>query len=140
MTAATIQAIFRTSPFFTAGEDVYAEVPVGSSLLDIVGPDASYSASATINGYRVPREYWGHVFPKAESLVRLTNYPQGGGNGSKLLRMVALIVVAYLSYGVGTGAIGGLTGGYATAAGAAIGIAGSMLVTPLVGQAREVAA
>jgi len=71
------------------------------------------------------------IRPKAGTFIHVINYPRGGG-GNKWLRTIALVVVAYLSYGVGSGAIGGLSGGYAAAGAAAVGIIGNIAINSLI--------
>lgn len=119
----TFQVVLKPHPFHH--ETVTADVPAGSSIADALG-QASHSAEVTLDGHHVPREMWGKIRPKAGHHLHVANYPQGGGNGSKWIRAVAMVVIAYFSYGVGSGAIGGLSGGYAAAAGAAISVVGTM--------------
>src|SRR5690242_14132668 len=91
-------------------ERVFAHVPAGQTLAEMIGPGASHSLSVQIGGHEIPRELWGNVRPKPGQAIHATRYPQGSGNGSKWIRTIALIVVAYFSSGVASGAIGGLSG------------------------------
>ena len=80
------------------------------------------------NGCRVPDELWDRLIPRDGDQVIVRARAEGGGGGSKVLRTVALIAVAVVSYGVGV-AVGGA---YGAAAAAAISIGGSMVVTSLI--------
>lgn len=80
---------------------------------------------------------WDKTKLEPGAIVGLALIPEGGnGNstGKTVLRLVALIVITYLSWGVGTQgwlAGYGISGGYAAAAAAVIQVGGTMLVNSL---------
>jgi hypothetical protein len=80
------------------------------------------------NGRDVPVDLWRNLIPRQGDQIIIRSWPEGGGDGSKILRTVALVVVAIVSYGVGV-AVGGA---YGAAAAAAISIGGSLLVNALI--------
>lgn len=121
--------VAKPQPF---GESVFAHVQAGQTLAQMLGKGVSGTCRVTIGGEPVPQALWAHVRPKAGQVIHVVRFPEGGGGGNKWLRTVALVVVAYLSYGVGSGTLGGLTGGYAAAAGAAVGIIGNIAVNSLI--------
>lgn len=131
-----IIVIARPHPFDS--ETLCATFPAGRTLAGMLGA-ASISCEASIGGEVVPRALWAKVKPKPGQFVHVRNFPQGG-SGSKWLRAVLMIVVVIASiYTAGAvGAAYGATAG--SLAGAAVSIVGSMLVTPMVGGAREIAA
>lgn len=120
---------------------VFAQVPAGQTLAEMIGPDASHSLAIEIGGHEVPRELWAHTRPKPGQTIHAINYPQGGGNGSKWIRTIAIAVISYYTFGAGgAGAANGGWLGVSAATYSVIGAIAIMAVTPMVGQAREVAA
>lgn len=117
---------------FDAGSTAFAQVQAGQTLAQMLGDTASLACEVTIGGQIVPRAIWSNVRPKAGQTIHVTIWPQGGGNGSKWLRAIAMVVVAYLSYGASTGWGVAAFGSYAGVAGAAIGIIGMMAVNALI--------
>lgn len=84
------------------------------------------------NGRDVPVDLWRHLIPREGDQIIIRSWPEGGGGGNKILRTVALVVVAIVSYGVGAyvGASYGAAAG--AAASAAVSIGGSLLVNALI--------
>ena len=117
---------------FDAASTAFAQVQAGQTLAQMLGDSASLACDVTIGGHIVPRAIWANVRPKAGQTIHVTVWPQGGGNGSKWLRAIAMVVVAYLSYGASTGWGVAAFGSYAGIAGAAIGIIGMMAVNALI--------
>ena len=121
---------------------IFARVPAGQTLAEMVGAGASYSLGIAIDGHEVPCELWAHTRPKAGRTIHVTSYPQGG-NGGKYLRMAAMIALMYFSAGWSstlTGEFGVFAGASPTLVQAGIMMAGSLALTPMIGQAREIAA
>jgi predicted phage tail protein len=89
----------------------------------------------TINGWRVGREVWKTCRPKPGTTIHIqaeVRGGNGGGSGGKVLRTVAFIVLAYLSYGTSTYLTGAGYGAAAAAAGsAAVMVAGSLAINAL---------
>ncbi|ARP88622.1 hypothetical protein CAL13_08910 [Bordetella genomosp. 9] len=93
------------------------------------------------NGYRVPDDLWDRLIPRRGDQIIIRARAQGGGGGNKVLRTVALVVVAIASAGAASAAstaalsAGASTAG-ATAVGAAVSaavmIGGSILVNALI--------
>jgi len=127
--AASFPVVSKPHPF---AETVFAQFPHGMSIAEAMGDAASTTAEVTVGGISVPRAYWDKVKPRVGVPVEITLYPQGG-NAGKAIRIVAMVAVAYLSYGVASGALGAsFFGSYAGVAGAAIGIVGSMAINALI--------
>jgi hypothetical protein len=99
----------------------------GQTLTEMFGDGASHSLVASIGGHIVPREMWNKVRPRAGQTIHAVNYPQGG-NGGKALRLVAMVVVAYLSYGTSLYVQGTSYAAYAGVAGLAVSVIGTMAV------------
>jgi predicted phage tail protein len=88
----------------------------------------------TINGWRVGREVWKTCRPKPGTTIHIQAEVRsgGGGGGGKVLRTVAFIILAYLSYGTSTYLqAAGYSVGAATAASAAVMVAGSLAINAL---------
>ncbi|MYZ41431.1 host specificity factor TipJ family phage tail protein [Schauerella aestuarii] len=95
------------------------------------------------NGQLVPEALWLRLIPRSGDLVTIRARMHGSGGSSKVLRSVALIALAAVSYGVASGAIGagaiasastatGISAGTLGAAAAAtITIGGSLIVSAL---------
>lgn len=134
MSATAFQVIAKPHPFQKALPPMSFDA--GVSILDIVGACASRSLRVELDGREVPRHAWGAVKPKAGHVLHATMFPQGGGDGRKWIRIVALVVISILSYGAASGAAWAGTAGWSAgaqiAAGAAISIVGSLAVTPLI--------
>lgn len=80
-----------------ASDTVYAEAAAGQTIAELLGPGASHTLKVVQGGMEVPRALWPRVKPKAGQRLEITAYPQGGGSGNKLLKLVVLVVaVAYL--------------------------------------------
>lgn len=78
---------------------------------------------------------WSLVKPKRGHTVHVTLYPQGNGNGSKWIRLVALVVLTYFTYGYGASYAGafGITSSAGIAAfQAGMLVIGSMAINALV--------
>lgn len=103
----------------------------------MLGPNVSITAEVSIGGHIVPRQLWSQVRPKAGQMIHVAILPQGGGNGAKWIRIVALVVISVLTYGAGAGwfAAGGyFAAGSASAAALAAGISivGTLAINALV--------
>jgi hypothetical protein len=87
----------------------------------------------TINGWRVGREVWKTCRPKPGTTIHIqAEVRGGGGSGGKVLRTVAFIILAYLSYGTSTAMTSaGYSAAAATAASAAVMVAGSLAINAL---------
>jgi len=123
-------------------ERMFAHVPAGRTLAEMIGSDASHSLSIEVGGREVPRELWAHTRPKPGQTIHATNFPQGG-QARKWVRTIIIAVISYYTFGAGgAGAAGGGWLGAGTSAFTyyAIGAIAIMAVTPMVGQAREVTA
>jgi len=132
--------VARPHPFDS--DTAFARVPAGQTLAQMLGPNASHSLSVAIGGYNVPSALWAMTRPKAGQTIHVTTFPQGG-NAGKLVRMVAMIALMYFSAGWAatmTGEYGVLAGASASFVQAGIMLVGSLAITPMVGQAREIAA
>ncbi|HWG11135.1 MAG TPA: hypothetical protein VN693_06515 [Rhodanobacteraceae bacterium] len=136
-----VTVIARPHPF--GSETLCAFFPAGRTLAEILGA-ATYSCEARIGGKVVPRALWAKVKPKPGQFVHVRNFPQGG-NGGKWLRLVLMVALIVVTYGVGayaglaSGAAGAF-GGSAAVWGAAFMMVGTLAITPMVGAAREIAA
>lgn len=124
-------------------ERVFTHAPAGQTIAEMIGPDASHSLSIEVGGHNVPRELWGKVKPKPGQTIHATSYPQGG-NGGKWARAALTVLVMYYApylsgymqgYAWGTAATG-LAGAVMTAG---IMLVGQLAITPMIGNAREVA-
>jgi len=131
--------VARPHPFDT--DTAFARVPAGQTLAQMLGPNASHSLSVAIGGYNVPSALWAMTRPKAGQTIHVTNYPQGG-SGGKWARLVLTVVLMYFTYGASGWAASASTafGGSAAMWGAAIMLVGTLAITPMIGQAREIAA
>jgi hypothetical protein len=139
MTACTLVAC--PNPMQPA-ERVFATVPAGQTLAEMIGSNASHSLSVEVGGRQVPRELWAHTRPKAGQTIHATNYPQGG-EGGKWVRSVAMIAIAVFAWYAApylTGEFGVLAGANTAVVAAGIAMVGQLAITPMIGQAREVAA
>lgn len=118
----------------TVQEIVLLSLPQGIALADV-------GAVVTINGEAVPRQCWKAVRPKLGTVVNVRIVPQGGGGKKNplvsILSIAVLIAAPYMGAALagsmyGTMGITGATIGFATtAATAAIGVVGSMLISAL---------
>jgi hypothetical protein len=121
---------------------MFARIPAGQTLAEMIGADASHSLAVKIDGNEIPRELWGKVRPKAGRTVHVTGYPQGGGNGSKWIRIIAMAVLTYFTAGYGATWATGLASSTGISTGviyAAAFVVGNLAITPMIGQAREIA-
>lgn len=116
-----MKATLFPNPFDLSRQHVTEPEP-GQTVSEILGGD--YSAVRVFIGPReVPRALWPRTRPKQD--IRVFTVPQGGDD---VLRAVAAVAIAVVSGGVATGAIGGLTGWAAAAAGAGVAISGPLSV------------
>ena len=74
-------------------ETVYCEAKAGMTIAQMLGEGASQTASISIDGYDIPQKLWATVRPKAGRTIHIVLYPQGGGNGAKWIRLVAIVVL-----------------------------------------------
>lgn len=114
---------------------VYTQFQHGQTLLEMVGNGASHSCVISVGGYQVPRELWGKLRPKAGQTISVDLYPQGGGSGSKWLRIIAMAVLTVVTSGIATA---GWFAGAAAAVGVAstlaaiVGLVGTLLINALI--------
>lgn len=124
-------------------ESHMAMFPHGMTIADAMGDDAAYSAEVRIDGQIVPRGMWSKIKPRPGVPVHVLCYPQGG-NAGKWVRLVALAVLTYFTAGVASGAYGSVLGVSSASGLAALGVGmmmvGQLAITPMIGQAYEVAA
>ncbi|NMW24198.1 hypothetical protein HFP05_07305, partial [Rhodanobacter denitrificans] len=116
-------------------DTVFAQVQAGQTIAQMLGEGASQTLSVTIDGYAVPRELWAKVKPKCGRTIHVVMYPQGGGNGAKWLRLVAMVILVIVAnvYGAALGSALGLTGATAAAVGGAVIMAvGSLAINALI--------
>lgn len=111
------------------------------------GEGASQSLEVRLGGELVPRALWAHVKPKAGQYIHALMYPQGGGKAGKWIAIIAMVVITILTYGAAAGWFGATGTALGTAGSAAsmalaagISIVGNLLITPMVGNAREILA
>lgn len=74
-------------------QTVYAQAKAGMTIAEMLGEGASQTCSVSIDGYDVPQALWASVKPKAGHTIHIVLYPQGGGNGAKWIRLVAMVVL-----------------------------------------------
>lgn len=96
-----ITVVAKPQPF--SGDVIYAECKAGQTLAQILGSNVSRTAQVTVGGYPVPRELWAHVKPKPLSTVHVALFPQGG-NAGKWIRIIAIVVISYFTFGAGSAA------------------------------------
>lgn len=131
--------VARPHPFDS--DTAFAHVPAGQTLAQMLGPDASHSLSVAIGGHEVPSHLWAVIRPKAGQTIHVTNYPQGG-NAGKWVRLVLIVILTYFTAGIASGAItmgGAITAGSAAYVAASVMMVGMLAITPMVGNAREIA-
>jgi len=148
---ATFEATWSRDPFSTEG--ITAAIPAGKTLADCAAlfgslPHARFLevGTAYLNGAPIDRDFWRLVRPKAGTKVVLRLVPGGGGRGGggakNVLTTVASLAVVIAAAAVSGGALGpaglallgeGFAAGTwgATAAGAAVGLAGGLAVSAL---------
>jgi hypothetical protein len=80
---------------------VCCEFRAGLTIAEMLGRGVAATASVTCGGYPVPREAWARVRPKAGVTLHVVVYPQGG-NGGKLLKLVAIVAISYFTMGAGS--------------------------------------
>jgi hypothetical protein len=120
-----------------------ATFPHGATIAEALGSDCAYSTEVRMGGCVIPRSAWQYVKPKPDVPVGVCLYPQGG-NGGKWIRIVAMVVLAYFSAGASSGMFatsGGMFAAGSTSAmmlSAGIMVVGSLALTPMVGNAREI--
>lgn len=129
--------VARPHPFDS--DTAFAHVPAGQTLAQMLGPDASHSLSVAIGGRDVPSNLWAVTRPKAGQTIHVTNYPQGG-NGGKLLRLVAIVALTYFTMGASGWAASAAStfGGSAAAWTAGIMLVGQLVITPMIGRPRMI--
>lgn len=133
MADGSLTVVAQPSPLVP--ERVYCHAKAGQTIAQILGGAVSHSCEVTVGGYPVPRELWGKVRPKAGQTIHATIYPQGGGNGGKWLRVVALVALVVVAnvYGAALGGALGLTGTTAAAVGGGLIMAvGTLAINALI--------
>lgn len=82
-------------------DTVFCEVPAGQTLAEMLGEAAALSCEVTVGGYPVPRQLWGKLRPKAGQSIHVTIFPQGGGQARKWVRVIAIAIISYYTFGAG---------------------------------------
>jgi len=132
--AQTFPAVVKPHPL--TSDTSVAYMREGMTLRDVIGPDATDSLRIEVGGVDVPAHMWDKVRPRAGTPVHVTVVPQGG-NGGKWLRVVLLIVIAVVTYGIGgyaglAASAASTFGGTAAVWAAGIMLVGTLAVTPLI--------
>jgi len=132
--AQTFPAVVKPHPL--TSDTSVAYMREGMTLRDVIGPDATDSLRIEVGGIDVPAHMWDKVRPRAGTPVHVTVVPQGG-NGGKWLRVVLLIVIAVVTYGIGgyaglAASAASTFGGTAAVWAAGIMLVGTLAVTPLI--------
>jgi hypothetical protein len=121
-------------------EIVHAEFELGSTVREIVGPEAK-ACRVEIGGMTIPEEWWVHIRPKAGIAVVITRYPQGGSakNVFRIIAFAALAVGVALTAGSTAplfasiaSALGTTTATVAGIAAAGLGLVGSLVINALI--------
>lgn len=123
------RAVIVRNPF-DASDQVAVDVPVENKTIQQLVARAPGEFVVSINGGIVPENEYDLTTPVAGDCIVIVPVPQGGG-GKNILRLVAIIALTYVTGGIASGAIGGLSGGAAFAAAAAVQIGGTMLINAL---------
>ena len=132
--AQTFPAVVKPHPL--TSDTSVAYMREGMTLRDVIGPDATDSLRIEVGGIDVPAHMWDKVRPRAGTPVHVTVVPQGG-NGGKWLRVVLLIIIAVVTYGIGgyaglAASAASTFGGTAAVWAAGIMLVGTLAVTPLI--------
>lgn len=114
-------------PLLSSRESVRAFFPVGTTLAEAVG-DAAYSLAIEIGGVPVPREQWPFIRPRSDVPVNAMLYAQGGGNGSKYIRMAAMLVLTYFTAGAAGGMFATAGGTFAAGSASAFALAAGISI------------
>jgi hypothetical protein len=131
----TFHVVAKPHPFDC--ETVFCQFRHGMTIAEALGEHASHSAQVILGGVEVPRELWSKVRPRIGMPVEVILYPQGG-NGGKVLRIVAIVALMYLTAGASAGLFataGGMFAAGSTSAAvlaAGISIVGSMAINALI--------
>jgi hypothetical protein len=131
----TFHVVAKPHPFDC--ETVICQFRHGLTIAEALGEHASHSAQVILGGVEVPRELWSKVRPRIGMPVEVILYPQGG-NGGKVLRIVAIVALMYLTAGASAGLFataGGMFAAGSTSAAvlaAGISIVGSMAINALI--------
>lgn len=146
LTADHCTLVANLSPFPDSGETLYTKFRAGLTLAEMLGEHAAHSLAVKVGGEPVPRALWAQVKPKAGQYIHATLFPQGG-KARKWVAIIVMVVVSILTYGAAAGWFGATGTALGTAGSAAsmalaagISIVGNLLVTPMIGHAREILA
>jgi hypothetical protein len=69
---------------------------VGTSIAEIVGPEADDNIAVRVNGVEVPRDMWPRVKPKQVAQIQIMRVPRGK-TVKKVIGVILLIVIAYFA-------------------------------------------
>jgi len=69
----------------------------------MLGEHASRAVEVRVGGKIVPPEFWAYVKPKPGQILHATVIPQGG-NAGKWIKLIAIIVISYFTFGAGSAA------------------------------------
>lgn len=116
------------------------EVSEGLSIEGIVRqceiPEAIWTnVVIVLNGIEVARDEWDSVYPVQSDVISVHVVPLGGGDGKKILRLVAVVAVAIAAPGIGSAIAGklGITSSIGVAAvQAGVAIVGSLAINALI--------
>lgn len=105
--------------------------PFENKTLKQLFSQTKHELAVSINGREITNEMYATETPQVGDTVVISAIPRGGDDGKSILRLVAIVALTYVSGGIASGSIGGLTGGAATAAAAAVQIGGTLLINAL---------
>ena len=116
------------------------EVSEGLSIEGIVRqceiPEAIWTnVVIVLNGIEVARDEWDSVYPVQSDVISVHVVPLGGGDGKKILRLVAVVAVAIAAPGIGSAIAAklGITSSIGVAAvQAGVAIVGSLAINALI--------
>jgi len=78
--------------------NLQANVPVGATVLSIVGKDASDDVRVVLEGQFIPRDKWGLVKPKSNTTMVVSRTPHGGNIGDALMVVAMIAITVYAPY------------------------------------------
>lgn len=128
-------------PHFASDKDTeYLTLSEGDNISEIMRNtelplEMSMCMECFINGEYIPREEWENTYPKHGQHIIIAAVPRGGDNGKRILSLVAMVALTYVTFGFGAGVGTGLNGFVATAAGgvaaAGVFVAGTLAINAL---------
>jgi hypothetical protein len=110
------------------GETVFAQFQHGMTIAEALGENATTTASVIMGGIPVPSSMWAKVRPRVGIPVEIIIFPQGGGNGAKFIRIVALVVLAYFTAGASSGMFATSGGMFAAGSASAMALSAGLMI------------